>query len=87
MTSLADNRYAPPENMKSAVRCPELVEYDDITLKWKASPKTRAALKHQAKMSGQKNATHYLLDIIKERLAFDENDSVLTQEGELLHDC
>jgi hypothetical protein len=38
-------------------------------------------------LQDRQNATHYLLDIIKERLAFDENDMVMTQDGELAHDC
>ena len=52
-----------------------------------ASPKTRAAHKRQAKLAGQKNATAYLLDNIKERLALDENDTIMTQDGELAYDC
>jgi hypothetical protein len=75
--------------MKPPPKYPDLVEYDQIKLKlkWKASRKTRAALKRQAKMNGEKNATAYMLGIIKERLAYDEGDTVMTQEGELVHDC
>jgi hypothetical protein len=75
--------------MKPTAKYPELIEYGEIKLKlkWTASRKTRAALKRQAKMAGQKNATHYLLDIIKERLALDEDDTIMTQDGELVHDC
>jgi hypothetical protein len=38
-------------------------------------------------MNGEKNATAYLFNIIKERLACDENDTIMTQDGELAYDC
>jgi hypothetical protein len=58
-----------------------------LELTWKADERTLAALERQAKLNGFDNPAAYMLDIISFRLATDEADTVVKDDGRLCFEC